>query len=274
MVREEKYSIGEVSHMSGIPVATIRYYDKIDLLKPDIVNLQNNYRYYSKENVTSLLLIKYLRMLDFSIDEIRNVTGKGNLCILRQKVEQRILEIEGEIEVLQKKYKAAQDFKKFLQEGNQINRDGLICEKNYVAHNVISMRKKSPCDAKNFVERYAELVKTAETYQLHLTGEMYAKIYGRMYEIDNQNADLEVCLTVLEKESVCPYFKKENAYRGVSRIYTGAYETITEGYSGMLEYVEENEYAIPPYFILRYLINKVYTVKNEEYATVIVLPIL
>lgn len=45
----ERYSIGKVSTACNIPIKTLRYYDEIDLLKPEYRDNDSNYRYYSKD---------------------------------------------------------------------------------------------------------------------------------------------------------------------------------------------------------------------------------
>lgn len=44
---EKRYTIGEVSRITGVSKDTLRFYDKIDLFKPSFVDPQNGYRYYT-----------------------------------------------------------------------------------------------------------------------------------------------------------------------------------------------------------------------------------
>ena len=44
---ETYFSVGEISKLTNVPIQTLRYYDKMGLLKPAYINEQNNYRYYS-----------------------------------------------------------------------------------------------------------------------------------------------------------------------------------------------------------------------------------
>ena len=44
---KEYYSIGEMARLNFISPHTLRYYDKIDLLKPSHINEENGYRYYN-----------------------------------------------------------------------------------------------------------------------------------------------------------------------------------------------------------------------------------
>ena len=54
------YSIGEISEITDTSGKTLRYYDQIGLLKPDCKNPETLYRYYTKDQVFSVFLIKKL----------------------------------------------------------------------------------------------------------------------------------------------------------------------------------------------------------------------
>ncbi len=76
---ERLRTIGEVARISGVPVKTIRYYADIGLLPPAEVS-ESRYRLYGAEEVWRLGLIRALRHLDFSIEEVRAVVS-GNLSV-------------------------------------------------------------------------------------------------------------------------------------------------------------------------------------------------
>jgi DNA-binding transcriptional MerR regulator len=73
----EVYTIGEISKIVKTSVDALRYYDEISLLKPIHVEESNRYRYYSKEQVSQLLLIIELRQYGFSLDTIRELLHNG-----------------------------------------------------------------------------------------------------------------------------------------------------------------------------------------------------
>lgn len=64
--------IGELSRETGVPVETIRYYEKERLLEPPM-RLQNNYRSYGDRHLARLRFIAYCRKLDMSLEEIREI---------------------------------------------------------------------------------------------------------------------------------------------------------------------------------------------------------
>lgn len=51
---------------------TLRYYDKIDLLKPSYINEETGYRYYSYKDFLFLDAVQYLRYFDMSLEEPKN----------------------------------------------------------------------------------------------------------------------------------------------------------------------------------------------------------
>jgi len=64
--------IGEMTEQSGIPVETIRYYEKIGLLPaPD--RQANGYRNYRQSHLDRLLFIRRCRNLDMAQEEIREL---------------------------------------------------------------------------------------------------------------------------------------------------------------------------------------------------------
>ena len=64
-----KYSVSEVSRMSGVSVRTLHYYDEIDLLKP-LDRTGVGYRYYGDQELLRLQQILFFRELDFPLKEI------------------------------------------------------------------------------------------------------------------------------------------------------------------------------------------------------------
>ena len=69
------YTIGEFAKYAGVTQRTLRYYDKIGLLKPSAYT-QSEYRLYSDEDLIRLQNIIALRYLRFSLSEIRQMISK------------------------------------------------------------------------------------------------------------------------------------------------------------------------------------------------------
>ena len=67
---DRTWKIGELARVFDINVQLLRHYDKEGLLVPDIRNPENKWRTYRYDQIYSLGMIRFLRDLDCSLDEI------------------------------------------------------------------------------------------------------------------------------------------------------------------------------------------------------------
>jgi DNA-binding transcriptional MerR regulator len=93
-------TIGEMSKLSGVSSHTLRYYDKANILKPEIRDENNGYRYYTASQFPVLDMIVHLRSLDFSIEFIKEHFDKLDYGYTLDLIEKRISENKKEIEKL------------------------------------------------------------------------------------------------------------------------------------------------------------------------------
>ncbi len=82
------YKIGEFSKIVDMPVRTVRYYDEVDVLKPEYVDQFSGYRYYTDNNVSEAEWIKLLRNTGFSLEEIVNCKSLIDVDIINDKIDQ------------------------------------------------------------------------------------------------------------------------------------------------------------------------------------------
>jgi DNA-binding transcriptional MerR regulator len=59
------YQISEFSKLSNTSIQTLRYYDSLDLLKPKVIGKYNSYRYYTKDHLIKLNIIKKIKNYGF-----------------------------------------------------------------------------------------------------------------------------------------------------------------------------------------------------------------
>lgn len=103
---KEFFTIGEMSKLFNIKIATLRYYDEIGLLKPQYIDKQNNYRYYSTPQFERLNSIKYLRALGMPISKIIdffNYREIDNLVKMLEKQQAKIAKKKKELEQIEHK---------------------------------------------------------------------------------------------------------------------------------------------------------------------------
>ena len=72
MRKGELLSIGEVSKLTEVSVKSLRYYEKIGILKPAYTDVDSNYRYYTFKQTYLVELIKLSLELDIPLKELSN----------------------------------------------------------------------------------------------------------------------------------------------------------------------------------------------------------
>ena len=86
--RNKMLSIGAFSKISNVTTKTLRYYDEIGLLKPEVVDERTGYRYYSARQFERMNTIKYLRTLNMPLDKIKAFFENRDTSVMEQILEE------------------------------------------------------------------------------------------------------------------------------------------------------------------------------------------
>ena len=83
------FKIGEISKLYGIGVDSIRYYEEIGIIKPE--RSESGYRHYSIHDIWRLNVIRDLRSIGFTMEQIREYlehhTVSSSLSMLEDEKE-------------------------------------------------------------------------------------------------------------------------------------------------------------------------------------------
>ena len=102
---EENMSIGDLSKISGVGIETIRYYERMGLLKP-IARKSSGYRIFNKDSYRTLRFLKHAQKLGFSLSEIKDLlrlrANKESRCKdVKTRAEKHLKNVEARIERLE-----------------------------------------------------------------------------------------------------------------------------------------------------------------------------
>lgn len=176
-MEEKYYSIGEVAKLTNISIQTLRYYDQIDLFKPSYVDVKTNYRYYKDSQLYYLDMIKSLKFIGTSLDEIKaaqQFTPSELLAFLQKQedvIEQRINQL---YDIQQTLFKT----KKQMEEQLAIDVMDRVYIKREESARILSIKttELSPYYVPNTY--YSSLMKTLETENSYLSSR-----YGCIYPL-------------------------------------------------------------------------------------------
>ena len=113
---QEKYlTIGEVAKVANVSIQTLRYYDQIDLFKPAFIDPLTNYRFYKDSQLYHLDLIKSLKHIGTTLEEIKHVQQQSPEQLL-QFLEKQELVIEERVKKLKEVHQTLLKTKRQMRE--------------------------------------------------------------------------------------------------------------------------------------------------------------
>ena len=269
---KEYYSIGEIAKLNFISTHTLRYYDKIGLLKPSYINKDTGYRYYSYKDFLFLDAIQYLRHFGMSLEEIK------------EQFENRT--VEGTLELYEKQLEKLRE-----------NIKALKNVENRIVHNIENLRCSKNCEFSTEIKtvyletRYAlildDMVENDDEYEVKIR-----KLSNKLY--NNQFQHMGDYMGIKSKEDICsgnfgvtkyignmcigsPSYaamKKIAAGKYLRTCYIGETACIGKSYKRIMKYIKENCLEITGDIIETYAIDYLDTRKADEYVTVIEVPVI
>lgn len=97
---KNQLKIGEFSRLCRVTVRTLRHYEEIGLVIPEITDKWTGYRYYSVGQMQKMMNILNLKELGFSLDEIRELYNGSTHIPSIKALEGKIRICESELERL------------------------------------------------------------------------------------------------------------------------------------------------------------------------------
>lgn len=120
-VLTNRLKIGELAHLSGLSVKTIRYYEDIGLLAPTVERSSSGYRLFQSQVLNRLTFIKRAQSLGLSLQEIKPLLAlhdHGELPCpeVKEQLQKKISEIASVMEALKTQQAELQSILKVWQE--------------------------------------------------------------------------------------------------------------------------------------------------------------
>ncbi|MFD3735771.1 MerR family transcriptional regulator [Streptomyces sp. NPDC058632] len=119
---ERHMQIGEVAERTGLSLRTIRHYEEVGLVIPS-ARSKGGFRLYAEADVARLMVIRRMKPLDFSLEEMRDLLeitdrlaatddppADGELERLRERLDSYRKVAEARCETLRARLEMAEDF--------------------------------------------------------------------------------------------------------------------------------------------------------------------
>lgn len=285
MNREEYYSIGEVSSLCNISIRTLRYYDEIDLIVPEIRKEGSKYRYYSKEQMLNIIIIRKLRCLGMGLKEIKNIVSANDLDKMESSVAERLKCIENEIDQLQKSHKNGEVLLQRLQMGENIINGKISSEPDsrqssginieYIPEiNIYYSRKmmRAYHNEEVSIERWVEINDQVEKYGLTACGPILVTYYTELLDqFLSKTCDIEFGIQVEDCDS--ERVRSFGGFEAVTIYHVGAYSDIIKTYVKALQWINQNNYMVNGPVSEEFIISPIDVNRECEHVTKIIIPV-
>ena len=121
---EGHHQIGEVADAVGLSLRTIRHYEEVGLVLPS-ARSAGGFRLYTDDDIERLRLVKHMKPLDFSLEEMRDllelrdrlaagVTDEGERSDLQQRLSMYAAAADQRCEVLRGQLASAEGMAQML----------------------------------------------------------------------------------------------------------------------------------------------------------------
>jgi DNA-binding transcriptional MerR regulator len=233
------YSIGEFSKITGLTVKTLRFYHEQALLVPSFVDEETGYRFYAPGKIEAARAISFLRGLDFSVAEIREILAQAqDENDLLEVMERQRHVIDEKIRSYRKVIASLDRFLSDEREARTImtNASFEIEEKDVTSILIAGVRMKG---------KYADcgqgFAKIGRRYGRSISGKPLLLHYDQEYR--EEDADFEACLPIRSGKPMEGISVRElPGGRCVALLHRGPYNDLGRSYARVLEYIHLKGY--------------------------------
>lgn len=281
-MKDKYYSIGRVSEICNIPIKTLRYYDKINVMVPNLRQENNNYRYYSHDQMVRLFIIKRLRYLGFSLEEVKNILKENDIKNIEVIVEEKRNSIKAEIDELNKKYEEAATFKNKIHVANMIlensgnynvdNSFRLERQREVYVFGKTAMMQSYKNENVN-LEKWIDIIEAAKERNLNIQGDILVSYHTEMFgQFINRDCEVEFSI-VVENNVEDIEVKKFGGFLAANAIHVGEYSDIIHTYISLKRWIEEKSLVVNGPVTERFMLSPVDLPNTNSHIVKIIVPV-
>ncbi len=274
MKDQELYSIGEVSKICNVSKKTLRYYDKINLIAPDYISEESKYRYYSKETLLFVPVIKYYKQMGFKLEEMKELLEGNTYDVHVHGFSKKIDELRTEKENINIAYTSVRDWYNLIREAES------VIENNATEVSVKFMEIINTCCLEQeFNHSYMESIINIEwTNHLEaidqaITSAVYLYFPNVKEKLEGKNTKAYIFQKNVKELGAYPTITLGGKMM-ISAYHIGPHETLGETYDKIYAWAEEHGYKCGETAIERY-VTDYWTLKNSaEFVTEVLVDIV
>lgn len=234
------HQIGLFSKMNQITIKTLHYYDEIGLLKPEFIDEETGYRYYSSNQSYVLYRIRFLKQLGFNLEDIQQIIqGESKEGFFLQKKLELLEEISDKAKML------GQIEYYLLQSQNEPNEYEVLLKE--LPECIVLSRRITIPRYENLFEEMGKSEKIIQHLKCTKTKPSYCFNIYHNKEYKEENVDVEICesVTTLGKNGEDYSFIVKPAIETAAYVlHKGSYSELPKAYFALTSWIEANQYEV------------------------------
>lgn len=270
---KDHFLVGELAALFDISADTLRYYDKINLIRPDAVG-ENGYRYYSVRSFFKLSRILFLKDLGIPLEEIKDYMGQKNTNKLVKMLEQKQIDIELKIQrCLNLNAKIQQKLDLLNSSKEDLHQIQIKHLPERHAFFLSSSNERTQDQMKATLKSYQHLLKNSSWIQ---EGQIYTCVRKSNLLI-REFLEFEYLFELAEidpdryKDTHGIEYLPASDYACL--LFVGPYSHIESHYNQLIDYIEANGYEIAGSSVEKNIVDYDFSDSDEEYISELQIPI-
>lgn len=267
------YSIGEVGKLCNVSKKTLRFYDKIDVISPDYISEENNYRYYSKDTVLFVPVIKYYKQMGFKLEEMKTLLDTDCFDTHTECLRDKIDELKKEREAIAIAYTSVNDWYNLIREAKGVIENKAIQVSVKYINTINACYMKTPFD-NNYRESVINIDWTNYLEEIghEITGAVYLCFPNFEEKLNGQSTEAIIFqqgANDVDPSRTCDFGGKMM----LSAYHIGTHDTINETYARIRDWADQYGYRLGASSIERYVVDYWTLNRSEDFVTEILVEI-
>jgi DNA-binding transcriptional MerR regulator len=240
-MKPKPFSVGEFSRITGLSVKTLRFYHEKGILEPSSVDPATGYRYYDSTRIEKARMIRRLKELEFSLEEIGDILGscEDEADVLHHLERQKTI-LSGRIRkdrdivraleaIIAREREARRNLEKARQE---------VAERSVEAVRIASVRMRG-----KYSECGRGFSRIGKALGRHICGTPFCLYHDAEYREDD--ADFEACFPIRKEVSAAGItVRMLPAARCLTLLHRGPYDQLGRSYAKILSHASQEGWKI------------------------------
>ncbi len=252
--------VSDFAKIARVSVKTLHHYDEISLLRPELIQPGNGYRYYSLEQLPRLNRIIALKDLGFTLQQIRAVLNKNlSIAEMHGMLKLKEAELEDHIQQEQERLESVKmRLHQIEQEGTPHDYD--IRVKSVPSQVVASARGLIPLTDNSYLQCQKlaiAIVGWLQQVNGRITGPWCSLYHETAYENNNERFDIEMAVEVesalltqasLPSSDLVKVHMLPASDQSAYLLHYGEYDGLWNAHLALMEWIEAGNYSsVGPY---------------------------